>query len=392
MEPRAGLPPDIGADISDRLADAESGAACERLLRSIADTAPVFIAYCTPEGRYRFVNRAYAARFGLTPAECVGKAIAEVIGPAAAEQVRPYVARAVAGQTVEFEVDARYPLEGRHFMECRYAPHFTADGTIEGFVVVVADATAKRELQEALTAANAQKDQFLAVLSHELRNHLSPLNAAASILRAGAAPERVERAHAVVQRQLSHLGRLVDDLLDITRISRGELSIVRRAIDLRDVIQGSIEVAQPRIAAHRQQLHVDLPDAALPIRGDEDRLTQAFTNLLVNAAKFTPDAGAIRIRARAIDNAVEVEISDTGIGIAPDLLPHIFMPFRHGRTPEMTSHEGLGLGLHIVQSVVEMHDGAVEAYSDGIGKGARFVVTLASDDANRSRETEPAPN
>jgi PAS domain S-box-containing protein len=365
-------------DISDRVAQAEAVAERERLLRTIADTAPVFIAYCTPDGRYRFVNRPYAERFGLRPQDCIGKPIADVIGAAAFGQIKPYMAEALGGRAVEFEADISYPIEGRHHMHCRYAPHIGADGQLQGFVVVAADVTPRYDLQEALTAANAQKDQFLAVLSHELRNHLSPLNMAAAILRSDADPKRAERAHAALQRQLAHLVRLVDDLLDITRIGRGELSLIYGTFDLRTAIQAAIEAAQPRIAGLKQTLMVSLPDVAIPICADHDRLTQAFTNLLLNAAKFTPASGSIAVRATQMAGSIAVEIADDGIGIAADLLPHVFTAFRQGRADDASPREGLGLGLHIVRKVVEMHGGRVDAFSDGAGTGARFVVTLPS--------------
>jgi signal transduction histidine kinase len=223
--------------------------------------------------------------------------------------------------------------------------------------------------------ASRAKDEFLAILGHELRNPLSPIMTALEVmkLRAGGGTER-ERM--IIERQATHLTRLVEDLLDVSRITRGKLELDKVPIELTDVLTDAIEMCGPLFAQKGHTLSVDMPGSGLPVLGDATRLTQIVSNLLTNAAKYTPPGGRVTILAAREQDSVVVRIRDTGIGIAPDALQRIFDLFVQERTARARDDGGLGLGLTIVKRFVEAHNGTVEAHSDGVGAGSEFVIRL----------------
>jgi signal transduction histidine kinase len=204
------------------------------------------------------------------------------------------------------------------------------------------------------------------------------MQAAASLLATAAIPEdRREKARSVIVRQTEHLVRLVDDLLDLSRVRRGTLDLVREPFDLRDAIYGGIEIITPRLCGKSQHLTTNIPDAPVTVVADRTRLTQVVSNLLINASKFSGEGSEIRLTLERSDQAAHVVVDDQGIGIEPALLPHIFDAFRKG--PDQSA-EGLGLGLNIVKRLVELHGGTITATSEGPGCGARFVVSLPLGD------------
>ncbi|MFN7916496.1 MAG: ATP-binding protein [Vicinamibacterales bacterium] len=221
--------------------------------------------------------------------------------------------------------------------------------------------------------ANRAKDQFLAMLGHELRNPLSPIVTALAVLklRGGA----WSREHDVIERQVGHMSRLVNDLLDVSRIARRALDLHREPLDLADVITRATDMASPRLEEHRHTLTIDVP-AGLQVTGDAVRLAQVFGNLLSNAATYTPDGGQVAVRARRQGDEIVVTVSDTGRGIAPDVAPHIFDLFVQGPRTLDRREGGLGLGLAIARSLVEQHGGHIEASSEGVDCGATFTVSL----------------
>jgi signal transduction histidine kinase/ActR/RegA family two-component response regulator len=244
----------------------------------------------------------------------------------------------------------------------------------EHLVLATVDAQYQREDAE---AANRRQNEFLAMLAHELRNPLSPLAMAASLLErdAGAAPQQLRLAR-VIGRQVDHMARLLDDLLDAARISSGKIKLAVEALSLADVLRHAVETVQPRIAERGQALDVELPAATVAVEGDQVRLAQVFTNLLGNASKYTGDGGRLRLAARASADEIVVTVEDNGTGIAPDVLPYIFDLFTQGPRSLARSEGGLGVGLNVVRNLVGMHHGTVEAHSDGPGRGSRFTVRL----------------
>ena len=224
---------------------------------------------------------------------------------------------------------------------------------------------------------NRSKDLFLGMLSHELRNPLAPIRNSVHILqRAEPGSEQARRARAVIDRQTEHLTRIVDDLLDVTRIARGKILLQRERVDLAEAVRRAAEDARPAIEGRGVRLHVALPVGALWADADATRLAQVLGNLLHNSAKFTHPGGAISVTLREVDGTAELGVRDTGVGIDAELLPQLFDPFVQGARTLARSEGGLGLGLSLVKGLVELHGGAVRARSEGVGKGAEFVVTL----------------
>jgi len=234
-----------------------------------------------------------------------------------------------------------------------------------------------RQSEQALRAADQRKDEFLAQLAHELRNPLAPIRyALASSRKAGLTPEQHKRAEEVIERQVAYMSRLLDDLLDISRITRGTLELKRSPIELSVLILSAIETAQPFMDAKHHTLALDLPKRALLINADALRLSQVFSNLLINAAKYTDPGGRIRLRAVREGNDVVVAIRDNGIGIAADMMPRLFTMFAQAHDALGRGADGMGVGLALVRGLVTLHGGSVEVHSEGPGSGSEFVVRL----------------
>jgi PAS domain S-box-containing protein len=242
-----------------------------------------------------------------------------------------------------------------------------------------AEAEAARRQAE---AANRAKDEFLAMLGHELRNPLAPI-AAALELMGRRDPQASADERRIIGRQVAHLSRLIDDLLDISRITQGKVQLLREAVDMKAVVANALELTRPLFDKHAQPVQLRLPDVPAMVRGDAVRLTQVLCNLLVNAAKFTPPEGRVSLELVVQDAQVLASVQDAGSGIAPDLLPQVFDLFVQGGQTIARQGGGLGLGLAIVRSLVELHGGSVSAASEGLGKGSRFLVSLPAG-------TEPA--
>ena len=250
---------------------------------------------------------------------------------------------------------------------------------------------------DALIAADRMKDHFLATLAHELRNPLAPISNALHILKAARTrPELAEGAHAMMERQLKQLVRLVDDLLDVSRITTGKLTLHPKDVPLKAVIDAAIEIARPLIDARGQALVVDLAAADVVLHADQTRLAQVFSNLLNNASKYTQEGGRIELTARIAGPVVVVEVTDNGMGMAPEGVNDMFRMFVQADTSlERATQSGLGVGLALARTLVEMHGGTIGAHSDGPGRGSRFSVRLPVDNVvqrlSGSREPEAAP-
>ena len=234
-----------------------------------------------------------------------------------------------------------------------------------------------QHLREDAEAANRRQNEFLAMLAHELRNPLSPIGMAASLLeRAPDASPQLHKLSRVIARQVEHMAKLLDDLLDAARISSGKITLTTQPLVLAEVLQQAVETMQPCILERRQSLQVELPPENVVVEGDQVRLTQVFTNLLANASKYTGDGGRLHLRARAGADEVSVAIEDNGNGIAPEIIPYIFDLFTQGPRSLARSEGGLGIGLNVVRNLVSMHAGTVTAESRGTGQGSCFSVRL----------------
>lgn len=234
-----------------------------------------------------------------------------------------------------------------------------------------------RQLLAQLREADRQKDEFLAILAHELRNPLHPMRGAVEMMRANAQldPE-MQLCRDIIDQQVQHLSRLIDDLLDVARITRDKLELRTENIDLGEMIQRSVESTRSFFETHGHHAEVELPSCPVRIEADPVRLTQVLTNLLNNAAKYTPRGGKIAIRARVSDHQVKISVQDSGVGIAAEQLPHVFDKFYQADRTLERSDFGLGLGLTLTRRLVELHGGAVEARSEGLGRGSEFSIIL----------------
>ncbi|MEJ8835569.1 hybrid sensor histidine kinase/response regulator [Ramlibacter sp. AN1133] len=265
------------------------------------------------------------------------------------------------------------------------------DGRPLKLVGSVRDVSERHRAEEALRQADRLKDEFLATLAHELRNPLAALRSGLHLLQVtqGSAAPQQEKTHGMMERQLTHLVRLVDDLLDVSRISQGKLAIRRERVDMADVLAQAIETAHELIEARGHRLALDLPPEPLCVTGDATRLAQVAANLLLNAAKYTPDGGDIRATVREADGEVELSVADNGLGIAPEMQARVFDLFVQVGTQWQPGMGGLGIGLALVRRLVELHGGSIRVHSAGEGQGSTFTVRLPA--APLAAGSEPAP-
>ncbi len=269
-------------------------------------------------------------------------------------------------------------------------------GTTTDIHAVKAAEEALQEANVRLVEADRQKDEFLAMLGHELRNPLAGLAMAVAIIeRPGVDEAKLRRMHAMCRRQLDTLTRLVDDLLDISRITRGRVELQREQLDLRAPLRSALESVESLFEESRHQLSVTLPDEPIPVVGDPVRLEQITSNLLTNAGKYTEPHGHITVTLQRAADCAELRVTDNGIGIEPDMLDHIFSLFGQGDRGLDRAHGGLGIGLTVVKHLVEHHGGHIKASSRGRGSGAEFTVTLplaaAVEAPSDEVRSEPAP-
>jgi PAS domain S-box-containing protein len=264
------------------------------------------------------------------------------------------------------------------------SPLFDAQGRVRGCVGSFLDITDRKRLEaelrqraEQLVEADRRKDEFLAMLAHELRNPLAPIRNAAHVLHmTGISDARVQNATAMIQRQVRHLARLVDDLLDVSRITRGKITLHKEPVDLAAVVAQVVETSRPFLDSRQHELKVSLPAEGVSVEADVTRLAQILGNLLTNAAKFTAESGHISLTVGAEADEAVIRVQDDGMGIAAELLPRVFDLFTQGDRSLARSDGGLGIGLTLVKSLVELHGGSVEAHSEGLGEGSEFVVRL----------------
>ena len=257
------------------------------------------------------------------------------------------------------------------------APIRDATGKISGAVMVFHDVTQRRRAEKALKEADQRKDQFLAMLAHELRNPLVPIRNGLQILNlAGNNPAMAENARSIMDQALNQMVRLVDDLLDVSRITTGKLKLRKERVELATVVQSAVDTSRPLIEEQGHKLTITLPAASIVLDADATRLAQVFSNLLNNAAKYSEEGGHITLSAEPRADEVVVRVTDRGIGIPADHLPRIFQLFAQVETASDRSQGGLGIGLSLVKGLVEMHGGKIEAHSDGPGHGSEFVARL----------------
>jgi len=378
-------------------------AAAERAtLRQLLVEAPAAIAIVRgPHHVYELANPTFCATVGRTAEQLIGRAGREVMPELVDQGVWDLLDRIRA--TGERYAGSAFPLmlerKGRResgFFNWLGQPLRDESGEVDRILVFAVEITQEvvaRERAERLTTelqrASRAKDEFVAMLGHELRNPLAPIVTALRVIeRRGVVG--AERELAVIERQVDHLTRLVDDLADVSRIASGKVRLATSVVELSEVVARAIEVASPMLEQRHQHLRVSVPHSGLPVLVDSERMTQVIGNLLTNASKYSDPHGEIRMSARRYAGEVALRVEDSGIGIEPEMLPRVFDLFSQERQSLDRSRGGLGLGLAIVRNLVQMHGGTVTAESEGRGRGAAFTIRLPHSRGIAATSTQPS--
>jgi PAS domain S-box-containing protein len=337
-------------------------------------------------GVVTFLNPVAAELTGWGPREAAGKPLEQVFR----------IVNEETGQPVESPVGKVLREDGsRVDVSLTISPVLSAEGKVVAASKIARDITVRKRYEQALKEADRQKNEWIAMLAHELRNPLAPIRNALHLLKVpGADAGAVEQIRQMAERQVQHVVRLVDDLLDVSRILRGRIALRKESVELAHVVARGAETAQPMIDAQGQQLITALPPEPLRLEGDPTRLAQVVSNLLHNAAKFSARAGRIWLTVERLGDTAVLRVRDEGAGIPADLLPRVFDLFTQEDRSLERSQGGLGIGLTVVRKLVELHGGTVTAHSEGPGKGSEFVVRLPGILEARSpgpAEAGPAP-
>ena len=323
--------------------------------------------------------------FGYTAAEAVGQPIALIIPPERLQEETDILARLRSGERIEsYETERVRKDGGRVEVSLTISPLYDSERQIIGASKIARDIGARKleerrrqAAEEALRTADRRKDEFLAIMAHELRNPLAPLVNSLDVLKqANPDPAVARDLLDIAHRQVHTLVRLVDDLMEVSRIGRGVIELRREPVDVGIILGNAVEMSRPLIDAHRQRLELAPADETLTVHGDRTRLTQVVANLLNNAAKYSGPQGRIELGARRDGDHVVIRVADNGSGIPPELLPRVFDMFTQLDTSPERTGGGLGIGLSIVRRLVELHGGTVKAHSAGLGHGSAFTVRL----------------
>jgi PAS domain S-box-containing protein len=330
------------------------------------------------------------ALFGLGPRERdLHQQWLANIDPKDVGMVRAMLEECANSGTGEIEYRYRHPQAGPRWIYSKAGlVRHDSDRYVMGISL---DVTERREAEEQLKEVNRRKDEFLAMLAHELRNPLAPIRNAAQILNVHAAgTPQLEWVRAVIERQTRHLVRLVDDLLDVSRMVRGQIVLQKSTVELGEIVRHAVETSRPLIRMRKHRLDVKLPEQPIRLNADLTRMAQVLANLLNNAAKYTDAGGQISLVAHGDGREVTISVRDNGPGISASLLPQVFDMFTQADRTLDRAQGGLGIGLTLVKKLVEMHGGSVEARSDGLGEGAEFIVRLPMLTAEEEAETRRA--
>jgi signal transduction histidine kinase len=272
----------------------------------------------------------------------------------------------------------------------RILPYREPDSTVTGVLVTFVDVTSIVQAEAALVAADVRKDIFLATLSHELRNPLAPIRMAAQVLQSPKlGPDQLRDARTIIARQVTHMSCLLDDLLDVSRITRGSFLLKKGYVDVQTLIDGAIEAAQSAIDAKQHTLRVERPPTRIILEVDPVRMTQVITNLLTNAAKYTPSGGLIHIGVRLETKHLIMYVRDNGVGLGADTIPQLFDMFTRVESTLGRSEGGLGIGLALVKGLVELHGGRIDVRSAGLNQGSEFITCLPRSLVVDAPETLP---
>jgi PAS domain S-box-containing protein len=365
-------------DIRERNMADEALRESEHRFRTMADAIPIMIWGSGTDALCDYFNKQWLDFTGRTFEQEMGNGWSEGVH---ADDLKRCV------DTYRFAFDAREPFLmeyrlRRHDGEYRWVldagvPRYGRDGTFSGYIGSCLDITDRKEAEEKLRNADRRKEEFLAVLSHELRNPLAPIRTALDLLEQGG-PGRDEFRHelATINRQVQNLERLVDDLLDVSRISRGKIELRKDVVPVAEIVADSVQLVRALVDEQHQELHVSIPEEALFLNADRTRLEQILSNVLINAAKFTPRGGQIWLTAERSDLELVIRVRDTGVGIEREFLSKVFELFVQGDRGLTPSRHGAGIGLSLAKDLVELHGGTITAESQGPGAGSEFTIRL----------------
>jgi len=365
-------------------------------LAAIVESSDDAIVSKNLEGIIRSWNGAAERLFGYTVEEAVGQPVTLIIPPERVQEEQQILERLRRGERIDHFETVRVAKSGRRIdVSLTISPIRDASGVIVGASKIARNISERKaseqaqqrtigelkRAEEALRDADRRKDEFLAVLAHELRNPLAPIRYAVAMARktGGRESERMQ-AQGIIERQVAHMSRLLDDLLDVSRITRGTLVLRRSSVDFAAVVAPALEAARPLIEAHGHSLTVKLPEKPVLLVADPVRLAQVLANLLINAAKYTDAGGCIELEARQEGSELVVAVRDNGIGISAEMMPRLFTLFAQGSCALERSEGGLGIGLSLVRGLVELHGGTVAAHSKGAEQGSEFMVRLPIGD------------
>ena len=380
-------------DITERRQAEEALRQSEERFRLTFENAASGIAHVAPDGRWLRVNQWLCEMTGYTQAELLARTFQDLTHPADLATDLEFVRRVLAGEMSRYSLEKRYLRRDGSVLWINLTVALVRDaaGAPAYFIAIIEDITARKQIElererlrlqeqqarETAEAATRAKDQFLAVVSHELRSPLSAILGFAQMIRAHQhQAEQVVHFADIITRSARTQQRLIEDLLDTARIITGKLKLDTAPTDLRLLLTESLAVVQPAAAARRIDLSASLGDQPLTVIGDATRLQQIVWNLLQNAIKFTPEGGHVALRLERSPEQARIIVSDTGQGIAPEVLPHIFERFWQMDMSGTRRYGGLGLGLALVEDLVELHGGTIAAASAGVGQGTTFTVTL----------------
>ncbi|MEP7058813.1 MAG: PAS domain-containing protein [Caldimonas sp.] len=380
-------------DISERVAAeqtlraaTEALARRERQFSTLVENSPDILTRFDRDLRHRYVSPIIERYTGRSPSEFLGKSHAEVGMPEELCAMWGAALRKVfeTGQVGRNRFSITSIADTESFFDARLVPEFGADGRVESVLSIASDVTeheladaARRVAEEALREADRRKDEFLATLAHELRNPLAPIRNAIEIMHLTREPGVHANARSIIERQVRQMVHLVDDLLDVSRISQGKVDLRRQLVDVAALVEAAVETSRPLIDAAGHELTIRLPaPRTLMVDADVTRLTQIIANLLNNAAKYTPQGGRIEVGAERDDGFAVIGVQDSGLGIPPEMLPRVFDMFAQVDRSLERAQGGLGIGLALVKTLVELHGGSVQVQSAGRGQGSSFKVRL----------------
>jgi len=372
---------DIEAALSER----------ERELQTLADNTPDILARFDRQSRYLFINASVERLTGLAPSLFLGKTNREIGMPVALCTMSD-AALALAfdeGRTLSRELSFEGGDGIRHF-HCTLVPERGRSGEVTSVLCVTRDRTEEKLAQDALRVADRRKDEFIATLAHELRNPLAPLRTGLQVLKLSRDAATAQRTQFIMERQLRQMVRLIDDLLDVSRITSGKVVLRPERIALQAMIQTAVDAVQPLLDASSQVLRLDVPSEPIWLQADPTRISQAVNNLLTNATKYSRNGSVIALGAQRADGVAVVTVADSGEGIPPNMLSDIFEMFTQVDRTLDRAQGGLGIGLALVRRLVEMHGGTVSAISAGLGKGSTFMLRLPISGDTAAVCVEPA--